>query len=213
MYARVISQRYPNLRLFRGACLGLCLFGLVSCAGVRTGSQLPDISTWELRQTVLGGISNWEFKGRIAVKAGDEGFSGKFNWTQSSDNFYATVSGPLGMGTVGIKGADQAIVLTDNAGIETVLVDPEAELYYRYGWTIPIASLRYWALGIPDPAMPAETEFDALGRLKKLVQSNWVVEISRYRDSAGQSMPYKLTATNPNTRVRMVIDKWAFFDR
>ncbi len=213
MYAHVISQRRLNLRLFRRACLGLCLFGLASCAAVRTGSQLPDISTWELRQTVLGGISNWEFRGRIAVKAGDEGFNGKFNWAQSSDHFHATVSGPLGMGTVKIEGGDQTIVLTDKDGIETVLVDPEAELYTRYGWTIPITNLRYWALGIPNPAMPATTELDESGRLKKLVQSDWVVEISRYRDGAGQPLPYTLTATNSNTRVRMVVHKWSFVER
>ena len=27
--------------------------------------------------------------------------------------------------------------------------DAERDLYLRYGWTIPVRSLRYWALGIP----------------------------------------------------------------
>ncbi|MCH7829210.1 MAG: outer membrane lipoprotein LolB [Proteobacteria bacterium] len=213
MCAHVISLRRFNRRVSRPALLGLCLFGLASCAAVRPSPALPDLSTWELRQTVLGNISNWEFKGRIAVKAGDEGFNGKFNWTQAGDAFDATVSGPLGIGTVRIKGDDQAIVLTDKDGIQTVLVEPEKELYTRYGWTIPIASLRFWALGIPDPAAPAATELDEAGRLARLVQSNWVVEISRYRNAAGQQLPHKLTVSNPNTRVRMVIDKWTFFDR
>lgn len=213
MYGRVISQRHLNCRISRRVWLGLCLFVITGCAAVRPTLELPDISTWELRQTVLGSISDWEFKGRIAVKAGDEGFNGKFNWTQDGDVFYATVSGPLGIGTVRITGGDQTIVLTDKDGMETVLVDPEAELYTRYGWTIPIASLRFWVLGIPDPALPAETELDESGHLVRLVQSHWVVEISRYRNAAGQQLPHTLTATNPNTRVRMVIDKWTFFDR
>ena len=38
-----------------------------------------------------------------------------------------------------------------------------------YGWTIPVTSLRFWALGIPDPASPAETEFGDDGQLRKLI--------------------------------------------
>jgi len=196
-----------------GGFLGVCLILISACVTTRPTVELPDISSWEQRQEVLGGIVNWQFKGRIAVKAGDEGFNGKFNWTQTGDDFRARVGGPLGIGTVRIEGHDRVVTLTDKDGVETVLEDPEYELYYRYGWTIPVASLRYWALGIPDPSMPAETELDESGRLLRLVQSKWVVTISRYRGSAGQQLPRTLTASNPDTRVRMVIDKWSFFER
>ena len=119
----------------------------------------------------------------------------------------------MGIGTVVIEGTDDAIVLTDKDGDKTALIDPDSELYYRYGWTIPVASLRYWALGIPDPEIPSESELDDQGRLSKLEQGSWAVAISRYRENAGQEMPRTLTATNPDTRVRMVIDKWMFFER
>ncbi len=213
MCAHAISPQRPESCLWRRAWLALCLIALTGCAAQRPSIDLSDMSTWELRQAVLGGVSDWQFKGRIAVKAGDEGFNGKFNWTQTGDRFSATVGGPLGIGTVRIEGDDRTVVLTDKDGLETVLVDAETELYHRYGWTIPVASLRYWALGIPDPSVVAVTETDASGRLVSLEQGNWLVDISRYRDSAGQSMPRTLTARNPDTRVRMVIDKWLFFER
>jgi outer membrane lipoprotein LolB len=189
------------------------VFLVAGCATTRQGISLPDISTWEARSTVLGNLREWEFIGRIAVKASDEGFNGKFNWTQNDDAFNATVGGPLGIGTVRIEGDGRSVVLTDKDGVQTALRDAEAELRYRYGWTIPVASLRYWALGIPDPSMVAETEFDGDGRLARLRQSDWVVEISRYREGGGQPMPRILSVTNDDTRVRMVIDKWLFFDR
>lgn len=203
----------PEARSSRAVCLGLVVLVVSGCAATRPGIDLPDISAWEQRQAVLGMIANWEFKGRIAVKTGDDGFNGKFDWTQTGDDFFATVGGPLGIGTVRIEGDDQVIVLTDKDGIKTALVDPEAELLNRYGWTIPVASLRYWALGIPDPSMPADTEFDETGQLVRIDQSQWEVQISRYREAAGQQMPRTLTATNPDTRVRMVIDRWNFFER
>ncbi|MCH8158419.1 MAG: outer membrane lipoprotein LolB [Proteobacteria bacterium] len=213
MCANAIFPGRPERSYVTLAWLSISLIALSGCAATRQGTSLPDLSNWELRQEVLGGLREWQFKGRIAVKAGDEGFDGKFNWSQKDDAFTATVGGPLGIGMVRIEGDDRSIVLTEKDGAETVLVDAELELYYRYGWTIPIASLRYWALGIPDPRTPAETQIDERGRLVQLRQNDWVVEISRYREEAGQEMPRNLTATNTNTRVRMVIDKWIFFER
>jgi outer membrane lipoprotein LolB len=183
-----------------------------ACATTRDAVDLPDIGSWPARTAVLGTISDWQFRGRIAVKAGDEGFNGKFDWTQRGDTFDASVGGPLGVGTVRIEGDGRSVVLTDKDGTATRLEDTESELRWRYGWTIPVDSLRYWALGIPDPAVPAVTELDDGGRLARLEQSNWTVEIPRYREGGGQQMPRILTATNGDTRVRMVIDRWLFFE-
>ncbi|MEL7185008.1 MAG: lipoprotein insertase outer membrane protein LolB [Pseudomonadota bacterium] len=209
MYAHAISL----IRASKPAAW-LAVALLAGCATTpKNAVDLPDISTWELRQQVLGDVEYWQFRGRIAVKAGDEGFNAKFNWTQNGENFDATVSGPLGVGKVLIEGDGNRIVLTDKDGEKMVLDNPEADLWYRYGWTIPVNSLRFWALGIPDPGVRAVTEFDEAGRLAHMEQSRWRVDISRYREAAGQIMPRTLTATNPDTRVRMVIDRWIFFER
>ncbi len=197
----------------RPVWLLLGLLSLLGCATTRPVVDLPELDTWETRRAVLGELREWQFKGRIAVKAGDEGFNGKFNWSQRNDTFSATVGGPLGIGTVRIEGDGRSVVLTDKDGMQTVLNDAELDLRYRYGWTIPVASLRYWALGVPDPGMAAVAEFDDEGRLSSLRQSYWTVQISSYREGGGQQMPRILTATNPDTRVRMVIDQWLFFDR
>lgn len=199
--------------MFVRACFLISLLLFAGCATTRPGVDLPEIDSWETRRAVLGELREWQFKGRIAVKAGDDGFNGKFNWSQQSDTFSATVGGPMGIGTVRIEGDGRSVVLTDKDGLQTVLNDAELDLRYRYGWTIPVASLRYWALGVPDPTMSAVTEFDDEGRLSSLLQSNWTVEISSYREGGGQQMPRILTATNPDTRVRMVIDQWLFYGR
>ncbi len=188
------------------------LLALAGCATLPASIELPAIDSWQTRNAVLGSVRNWAFRGRIAVKAGDDGFNGKFDWAQRGDAFDASVSGPLGIGTVRIDGDGDAVRLTDKDGSETQLDDAEAELYWRYGWTIPVTSLRYWALGIPDPAIPAETRVDENGRLVRLEQGGWAVTISRYAEGGGQQMPRILTATNPGTRVRLVIDRWSFFE-
>jgi len=190
----------------------LALVLLVAGCATPRGVLLPDIADWETRRAVLGGQDEWAFGGRIAVRTGDEGFNGKLRYAQDGRGFKATVSGPLGIGTVRLEGDGRSVTLTDNDGVATELEDAELELRYRYGWTIPVASLRYWALGIPDPAVPADTTLNEHGQLGALRQRDWSVNISRYGEGGGQSMPSRLTAENADTRVRLVIDNWIFFD-
>ena len=155
-------------------------------------------------------MDEFEFAGRIGVQAGDEGFNGQLWWRQDGVVFRARISGPLGAGTVFINGDGGEITVTGRDGVVTELHDAEAELRQMYGWTIPVTSLRFWALGIPDPASPAETEFGDDGRLAKLHQRNWQVDITQYREGGGQLLPRRLTAVNNDVKVRLVIDNWVF---
>jgi outer membrane lipoprotein LolB len=155
-------------------------------------------------------VDEWEFVGRIGVSAGDEGFNGQLRWRQDGVVFRARINGPLGIGTVFINGDRRKITVTDRNGAVTELHDAEVELRQMYGWTIPVTSLRFWALGIPDPGSPAETEFGEDGQLSKLRQQNWEVDITQYREGGGQLMPRRLTAVNDDVKVRLVIDNWVF---
>ncbi len=192
----------------RGAIVAVAL--LLNACATQKGVDLPDISRWESRQVILGQLDQWQFSGRIAVKTSDDGFNGKLRWIQDEDSFRATVSGPLGIGTIRIEGDGGAVEITDKDGTATVLQDVEMELYYRYGWTIPVESLRYWVLGIPDPRVPAETEFDDLDRVSHMKQRGWSVDVGAYREAGGQQMPARLVAKSRETSVRLVIDKWVF---
>ena len=208
-------SRTPNRRaaLRPGPPILLAASALLTACATRQGLDLPDIDDWASRQAVLETLDDWEFHGRIGVVAGDDGFSGGVRWAQRRDAFNVTVSGPLGVGTVRLEGQPQTVVLTDKDGVSTTLEDVEAELYARYGWTIPVQSLRYWVLGIPDPGTPADTELDDSGRLAYLEQGGWSVAVTRYGEGGGQSMPTRLTAESGQTRVRLVIHNWLFFDQ
>ncbi|MEX2125611.1 MAG: lipoprotein insertase outer membrane protein LolB [Woeseia sp.] len=213
------SQRPPENEnaagCSRGIPLFLQLFGLLSFAlagcAIERGVGLPELPDWESRRDTLATLSEWEFHGRIGVSAGEEGFNGKLRWWQHDDLFLASVSGPLGVGTVKIQGNERQVSVTDEDGEVTEMQNAEVELQRRYGWTIPVTSLRYWALGIPDPSSPAETAFGAAGQVVRLEQRDWVVRIDEYREGGGQPMPRRMSATNRDTKVRLVIDNWIFY--
>jgi outer membrane lipoprotein LolB len=208
----IASSRTPTSRRLAGLALLASLTLAAGCAA-RKGLELPELGDWENRRAMLVQLDEWAFNGRIGVAAGDDGFSGSLRWTQDGDRFEATVSGPLGIGTVRLEGDGARVALTDKDGNRTVLGDAERDLYLRYGWTIPVRSLRYWALGIPDPALPAETELDGDGQLAHLVQGGWRVDITRYGEGGGQPMPTRLRAASEQTSVRLAIHKWSFFDQ
>ncbi len=200
-------KRHNALRLVAVALAA----ALTGCAAPKS-ALLPELNDWNDRQQVLAGLDEWQFSGRIAVKTATDGFNGKLRWSQDRDAYEATASGPLGAGAVRIEGNGASVVLTDKDGVRTELEDAELEFRLRYGWTIPVQSLRYWALGVPDPAAYADTVIDDAGRLSSLRQRDWSVTFSRYADGGGQMMPKVLTAENADTRVRLVIDHWIFFD-
>lgn len=189
------------------ALAALAAIVVSGCAG-RPVAELPELDSWERRQAVLAALDEWGFNGRIAVRSSEDGFNGKLRYAQTDGDFEATLSGPLGIGTVQLAGGAGDLVYTDKDGVETRFRDPDIELEHRFGWNVPLSSLRYWALGIPEPDRPAVTEFGESGRLASLQQAGWSVAFPRYRDAGGQAMPQRLVAENGDTRVTLVIDRW-----
>lgn len=193
--------------LLTGTLLIPALLGGCTTTG---GNLLPDLDRWETRQAVLENTAAYEFSGRIGVRAGEEGFNGKIWWRQDGVVYRARLSGPIGVGTVFVNGDGREVTLTDRDGVVTELDDAEIDLRIRYGWTIPVTSLRYWALGIPDPAMESELAFNEEDLIAELHQGHWQVTIGAYAEGGGQSMPRRLTAISDDIRVRLVIDEWTF---
>ncbi|MEM6513321.1 MAG: lipoprotein insertase outer membrane protein LolB [Pseudomonadota bacterium] len=190
-----------------------CLL-LAGCATTgRVEVDLPALGDWEQRRSLLADADDWSLTGRIGIRSDDDGFNARFRHTQDGRRFDATLSGPLGVGTIRVAGDTRAIVLTDKDGEQLTLSNPEADLLRLYGWTIPLDSLKYWALGIPDPAVAATPVIDDAGRLTSLEQRGWRVDIDRYREYAGQQLPARITATSTTTRVRLVVDRWRFYDQ
>ena len=190
--------------------MGLALL-LSGCATLPESAGLPPLSDWEQRQQVLAAIDDWAFAGRIAVRDAEDGFNGKLNWEQRRDYFDVRLSGPLGAGSVIIAGDVDHLTVTDKDGETLELADPERDLRLRYGWRIPVRSLRYWVLGSPDPNLPADTALDDDGRLATLTQGGWTVTISAYRAHGDEMLPRRLTASQDAARVRLVVDRWTFY--
>ena len=75
----------------------LAALSLVLLAGGCATLPAPaPVDDWPARRAALQALDAWALDGRIAVAAGDDGFSGSFDWEQAGDRAEVALSLPLG---------------------------------------------------------------------------------------------------------------------
>lgn len=189
----------------------LLLFAVLTLAAgcaVQPPQPVSDpAAVWASHQQRLARIDSWHLNGRLAIVTADEGWQTFIDWRQQGDSYTIRISGPFGQGAVSLEGNRDGVLLTDENGQREFAHDPEWLLWDRYGWRVPVASLRYWVLGLPAPGENIYT-LDPYGHLGELEESIWKVKFRSYTESAGQVLPEKLNASNHQARIKLVVSDW-----
>ena len=179
----------------------------VACAHVP--AKLADDLTYDERRTRLAAITDWSMRGRIAVTAGDDGFSGRFSWTQRADVMDLRIRGPLGAGAMAIQGSRSHLTVTARGATEPLSIsDPERDLPGLLGWWVPVGSVPAWLLGIPDGAYPVATSFGEDGLVARFEQRDWEVELERYQLAEGLLIPARLELGHRDLTLNIIVDSW-----
>jgi outer membrane lipoprotein LolB len=164
-------------------------------------------------------LDHWEARGRVAARRdGDRPAGGQasLDWQQAGATTTVALRGPFGAGAYAIVAGPAGLAVRSAAG-EAVIDDPAPDAAERWfarelGWTFPMASTRFWLLGVPDPALPAEVMRDADGRLATLRQQGWEVSYAEYQPASGYWLPRRMVLAGAPAgvphRVRIVIDRW-----
>jgi outer membrane lipoprotein LolB len=195
-------------RLRRGAAVVLAALAVL--AGCRTAPPtVPEGMSWQARRPELQARTHFELRGRVAVAAAGDGFNANLRWVQDGTRSQVTLEGPLGVSATQITatGGDLSLITARGEHIESEAA--HAALAQRLGFDPPLASLRYWVLGVPDPAQPSTEELDAgRQRLSALDQAGWRIDYSGYTSANGQPLPARLTLQRDAVRVRLLVDDW-----
>lgn len=184
-----------------------------ACATVNTGglprpSPESQASAWQARQAALAALPGWTLAGRIAVSNDDTNWSAALHWIQQADRYTVEVIAPLGQGAARLDGGHDGVALQLADGRLLTATDPELLLQQHTGLHMPVTGLRFWVMGMPNPASEARQALDDAGRLAWLEQAGWRIEFLRYSQVSGLDLPAKLVAINPRLRMRLVIDRW-----
>lgn len=78
----------------------------------------------------------------------------------------------------------------------------------RFGWSLPVYSMRFWIVGVSDPGMTADETVDDDGMLLELSQNGWDVSFDGYRVEDGLLLPKKIVMESGDVRIRVVADRW-----
>ena len=194
----------------RSSALPLGAAALAVLAGCRTLPPAPPAgASWEARRPQLQALTHFQLRGRVAVAASGEGFNANLHWIQDGARSEVTLQGPLGVGGVQLTTTGDELTVITSRGERVESAAAHAALAERLGFDPPLASLRYWVLGVPDPAQPATESLDPVQqRLSGLTQSGWHVQYQSYESAGGEALPARLTLERDAVRVRLLVADW-----
>lgn len=165
--------------------------------------------TWQERRLALQKLGGWKLKGRLAIDAIHEAWTGTLRWVQKDEKFEILWISPLGQGSVELQGNPERVTLRVPKEAPITAASAEELLGIRLGWSLPVSGLRYWLLGLPAPGLPvASRSLDSFGRLHSLSQGGWQIRYLGYQSVENYQLPGKVFLDNPKLRLRLVIDRW-----
>ncbi|MBI4293387.1 MAG: outer membrane lipoprotein LolB [Betaproteobacteria bacterium] len=142
--------------------------------------------------------------GRVAVRYGSEGASGRFVWRHSAAADDLLISSPLGQGIAKLTRRHREFELVTSDDKTHRAADAESLTQEVLGWSLPLSGLPDWVQGRADPARPAELLRDAIGRTAELRQDHWRIEYQEYEGNR----PSKLRLSRDDLEIRLVVDEW-----
>jgi outer membrane lipoprotein LolB len=188
------------------ACALLLVLLVAGCA---TAPPRPP-PDWNRAKVERQQLERWQMKGRAAVATANDGWTASLAWNQDAAHSKLQLQGALGVGGVHVTSDGQAVEIETSKGEKITAEDAAAALEQTIGVPLPLRSLRFWLLGVPDPALPAVEELDDRGRLTRLEQDGWQATYDRYAYQNEAWLPGRMRLEKGPVRVRVVVDQWRF---
>jgi len=197
--------------VLRVSLLILMVALISACAREPLLRESQQLMAWKKHQSMLLALKDWKIQGRVGLYTPDEAWPGDILWSQSEQNYDMRIIAPLGAGTLHVYSVDGGVMLEHSSEpMAQFSPDPEAFIEQKFGWQLPLNSLRYWMTGVPSPQgkLSGTMDLDEQGRLKSLQQSGWNIQFSKYTDVSGYTLPAKVLLEHKDLSVKIVIRKW-----
>ena len=185
-----------NARRSAGWCLVLALSG---CA---TTPVEPEVHYAAMAREQLYKLEQWSFEGRLALTGKNDAWSANINWGHRPDDEKIKLSGPLGQGATIIQLTGDLVTIDRGDDKPLSSTQPEAFINQQLGIFVPVRSLRYWVIGLPEPTsayVATATGFK---------QAGWLIDYKQMQPVDNQSMPHKITVSNEQVKLKLIIDQW-----
>jgi outer membrane lipoprotein LolB len=184
---------------------------LVSCALVMLVgcAETPIVSTVgyeKVDNAHLYAIKTWFLDGRLVISSPHDSWSANILWYHTQELEKLKLSGPMGQGAVVVTLMSDRATIDRGDGHPQASNQPEQFINQQLGMAVPLQSLRYWALGLPEPGQ------DYKKTVGGFVQSGWLVDFREMQKIGVELLPKKMTVTNNQVKLKLVIDQWSLHD-
>lgn len=178
------------------ACAVLLLAG---CASVP--SQPDGLYSHAVRSRLYD-IKSWRLEGRVAIASARDSWTANIDWDHLPDLEKIRLSGPLGQGAVAIELDDKGVKIDRGGGNIQSSTEPQAFINQQLGLSVPLQSLRFWAIGLPEAGAPYQETVDGF------VQDGWLVAYKEIQKAGNEMLPRKMAVSNAHVKLKLIIDQW-----
>ncbi|MHA7834501.1 MAG: lipoprotein insertase outer membrane protein LolB [Algiphilus sp.] len=195
----------------RALCAWLLALLVSACATTTLPPARIDRSDdWLAHFATIRDITAFVIDGRLSE--GSVGSAALF-WRQSGKQFTARASGPFGSGAIALSGTPSLVTIRDGDRRITT-TQPEAWMQQQLGWQLPVAGLRFWAVGRPIPGRPAHYAYNNAGQLAVLEQAGWRIHYEAYESQQeGLWLPSRIRFVTGEQSALLRIARWRNIER
>jgi outer membrane lipoprotein LolB len=183
---------------------GSLIFLLSACS---VAPVEPDMHYSRAAMLHLYELEHWSFEGRLALTGQNDSWSANISWEHSPELEQIKLSGPMGQGAVVISLTGNAVTIDRGGDDVQSSTQPEEFINQQLGMFVPVLSLRYWVVGLPEPSR----SYKDIGA--GFNQSGWLSEYKQMQlVNEDGAMPHKMTVMNNQVKLKLIIDRWVLND-
>lgn len=188
---------YSKARLIIWGC---CVLLLSGCSFFRV--EPPSVPYSKTAALPLYKLEQWTLEGRLSITGYNDSWTANIDWQHRLDNEQIKLSGPLGQGATLIQLTKGMVTIDRGDGKPQSSNQPEAFINQQLGMFVPVQSLRYWVIGLPEP------NSDFVETATGFKQAGWLIEYKQMQNVKMNTVPYKLNVTNEQVKLKLIVDQW-----
>jgi outer membrane lipoprotein LolB len=186
--------------MIRLAVVLLLVVGLDAC------SLLPEkqpVAEFQLaRMQHLQQQRSWYFEGRLSLVSERDAVSASINWRHSPELDEIELVGPLAQGRVAITVTPETVTIDDGDKRQEYQGSVDAVVSRQMGGDMPVNALRFWVLGVNDPAQPVVEQIGGFD------QQGWQIRFKEMQQVNAVLLPKRLSAEKDRTKIKLIVDQW-----
>lgn len=182
---------------------------LAACA-TTTRAPPPALLDDTAQRELLQRLDRIELAGRVAGAVADEGFSAQLALRLQGDRADLDLRAPLGFGSAHVAVDGDSFEFSSSRGERLAGDAAQAAVVRQLGFEPPLRSLRYWLLGVPDPAQPSTPLAGTAG----FEQAGWRITVGERvtatvrSPAAAVAVPKRVTLERSPVRLRVLLERW-----